>query len=118
MAAPAGSKISALRFVPTLGTVSLLADFVVEGALSALLTGLLLNTLLRWAWTDFFGALVIAGFATKEGIEAWKGDTCAAPVTTPHRRKGSRAQWLLLTRSNHETPARASDLKLHFRDSP
>lgn len=47
---------------------------------AALLVGLLLNTLLGWAWADSLAALVIAGFAIKEGIEAWKGDTCAVPI--------------------------------------
>ncbi|MBG6215023.1 divalent metal cation (Fe/Co/Zn/Cd) transporter [Cryobacterium sp. CAN_C3] len=49
---------------------------------AALLIGLLLNTLLGWAWADSLAALVIAGFAIKEGIEAWKGDTCAVPVAS------------------------------------
>ncbi|MCX7521963.1 cation transporter [Microbacterium sp. STN6] len=47
---------------------------------AALLVGLLLNVLLGWAWADSIAALVIAGFAIKEGLEAWKGDTCAVPV--------------------------------------
>ncbi|TFB67717.1 cobalt transporter [Cryobacterium sp. Hz9] len=49
---------------------------------AALLIGLLLNSLLGWAWADAIAALVIAGFAIREGIEAWKGDTCATPVST------------------------------------
>lgn len=47
---------------------------------AALLIGLLLNTLFGWAWADSIAALVIAGWATKEGIEAWRGDACAVPV--------------------------------------
>jgi divalent metal cation (Fe/Co/Zn/Cd) transporter len=46
----------------------------------ALLIGLLLNTLFGWAWADSIAALVIAGWAIKEGIEAWRGDACAVPV--------------------------------------
>lgn len=46
----------------------------------ALLLGLLLNTLLGWTWADSIAALVIAGWAIKEGIEAWRGDACAVPV--------------------------------------
>ncbi len=47
---------------------------------AALLIGLLLNTLFGWAWADSIAALVIAGWAIKEGIEAWRGDACAVPV--------------------------------------
>ncbi|PJJ65642.1 cation transporter [Compostimonas suwonensis] len=47
---------------------------------AAVLLGLALNTLLGWAWADPIAALVIAGFAVREGIEAWKGDTCATPI--------------------------------------
>ena len=47
----------------------------------ALLLGLLLNSLLGWAWADSIAALVIAGWAIKEGIEAWRGDACAVPVS-------------------------------------
>jgi divalent metal cation (Fe/Co/Zn/Cd) transporter len=47
---------------------------------AALLVGLLLNALLGWAWADAVAALVIAGFAVREGIEAWRGDACTVPV--------------------------------------
>lgn len=48
---------------------------------AALLAGLLLNSLLGWAWADSVAALVIAVYAVREGVEAWKGDACcAAPV--------------------------------------
>jgi divalent metal cation (Fe/Co/Zn/Cd) transporter len=47
---------------------------------AALLAGLLLNGLLGWAWADSLAALAIAGWAIKEGIEAWRGDACAVPV--------------------------------------
>ena len=47
---------------------------------AALLLGLLLNSLLGWAWADSVAALVIAGWAIKEGLEAWRGDACAVPV--------------------------------------
>lgn len=46
----------------------------------ALLLGLLLNTLFGWSWADSLAALAIAGWAIKEGIEAWRGDACAVPV--------------------------------------
>ncbi|KQW05082.1 cobalt transporter [Leifsonia sp. Root4] len=47
---------------------------------AAVLIGLLLNSTLGWSWADPIAALVIAGFAVREGIEAWRGDTCATPV--------------------------------------
>ncbi len=48
---------------------------------AALFIGLLLNGLFGWTWADSAAALVIAAFAVREGIEAWRGDACcAAPV--------------------------------------
>ncbi len=68
-----------------LGSPSAIADskqtLVCAYLSAALLVGLLLNTLLGWTWADSIAALVIAGFAIKEGIEAWRGDTCAVPVS-------------------------------------
>lgn len=46
----------------------------------ALLLGLVLNATLGWNWADSIAALVIAGWAIKEGIEAWRGDACVVPV--------------------------------------
>ncbi|MGQ4615733.1 cation transporter [Nocardia sp. R7R-8] len=43
---------------------------------AVLLAGLLLNTLLGWWWADPIAALVIAGIAVREGINARRGDTC------------------------------------------
>lgn len=40
---------------------------------AAVLSSLLLNTLFGWSWADPVAALVIGGFAIREGIEAWKG---------------------------------------------
>ncbi|MBM7786559.1 cation diffusion facilitator family transporter [Tenggerimyces flavus] len=49
---------------------------------AVLLVGLGLNSLFGWSWADPLAALVIAGVAVKEGIEAWRGDTCCdLPVT-------------------------------------
>ncbi|GGH50990.1 hypothetical protein GCM10010921_30140 [Microbacterium album] len=47
---------------------------------ASVLAGLLLNSLLGWWWADAVAALVIAGFAVREGLEAWRGDACATPV--------------------------------------
>ena len=46
---------------------------------AALLVGLVLNSTLGWAWADSVAALVIAGLAVREGIEAWRGDACCTP---------------------------------------
>lgn len=40
------------------------------------LAGLLLNAAFGWWWADPFAALAIVYVALREGIEAWKGDTC------------------------------------------
>jgi divalent metal cation (Fe/Co/Zn/Cd) transporter len=43
---------------------------------AALLAGLVLNAAFGWSWADPAAALVIAGFAVREGWEAWQGDPC------------------------------------------
>ncbi|MBX7456557.1 cation transporter [Mycolicibacterium sp. 3033] len=48
---------------------------------AVLLIGLVLNSLFEWAWADPIAGLVIAAIAVREGINAWKGDTCCpSPV--------------------------------------
>jgi len=68
-----------------LGSASAIADskqtLICSYLSAALLVGLLLNSLLGWAWADSVAALVIAGFAIREGLEAWKGESCAVPVS-------------------------------------
>lgn len=69
-----------------LGSASAVADsnqtLICSYLSAALLVGLVLNSWLGWAWADSVAALVIAGFAVREGIEAWRGDACcAAPVS-------------------------------------
>jgi len=68
-----------------LGSASAIADskqtLICSYLSAALLAGLLLNSLLGWAWADSVAALVIAGFAVKEGLEAWRGDACTVPVS-------------------------------------
>lgn len=47
---------------------------------AVLLVGLSVNSLFGWWWADPTAALVIAAVAVKEGSDAWRGDTCCAPV--------------------------------------
>jgi divalent metal cation (Fe/Co/Zn/Cd) transporter len=51
---------------------------------AVLLVGLALNSLLGWSWADPVAALVIAGVAVREGLEAWRGDSCCAPSAALH----------------------------------
>lgn len=69
-----------------LGSASAVADskqtLICTYLSAALLVGLVLNSVLGWAWADAVAALVIAAFAIREGVEAWRGDACCAtPVT-------------------------------------
>ncbi|PKZ37023.1 cobalt transporter [Kocuria rhizophila] len=67
-----------------LGSASAVADSkqtLICSYLSAvLLMGLVLNATLGWSWADPVAALVIAAFAVREGLEAWRGDACCTPV--------------------------------------
>jgi divalent metal cation (Fe/Co/Zn/Cd) transporter len=47
---------------------------------AAVLVGLVANSLFGWWWADAIAGLVIAAFAIREGIEAWRGDACATSV--------------------------------------
>ncbi|WP_411701002.1 cation transporter [Conyzicola sp.] len=81
-----------------LGSASAIADskqtLICSYLSAALLAGLVLNTLLGWAWADSVAALVIAVFAIREGLEAWRGDSCAEPISVltgerpPHEHDG------------------------------
>ena len=68
-----------------LGSASAVADsrqtLICAWLSAVLLIGLLLNSLLGWTWADPLAALVIAAFAVKEGVEAWRGDACCTPVS-------------------------------------
>ena len=67
-----------------LGSASAVADskqtLICSYLSAAVLAGLLLNSLLGWAWADSAAALVIAVFAIREGIEAFRGDVCTVPL--------------------------------------
>ncbi|GGD67382.1 hypothetical protein GCM10007269_08100 [Microbacterium murale] len=47
---------------------------------AAVLVGLVLNSLFGWWWADAIAGLIIAVFAVREGLEAWRGDACATSV--------------------------------------
>jgi hypothetical protein len=50
---------------------------------AVLLVGLGLNSLLGWSWADPLAALVIAGVAAREGMQAWRGDDNCCAVPSP-----------------------------------
>lgn len=53
---------------------------------AVLLAGLVLNSLFGWFWADPIAGLVIAAIAVREGLNAWKGDTCCpSPVIAAPR---------------------------------
>jgi len=68
-----------------LGSASAVADSkqtLLCSYLSAvLLVGLVLTSTLGWSWADPVAGLVIAAFAVREGIEAWRGETCCLPAS-------------------------------------
>ncbi|WP_446723861.1 cation transporter [Microbacterium sp. CPCC 204701] len=47
---------------------------------AAVLIGLVVNATFGWWWVDAIAGLVIAAFAVREGLEAWRGDACATSV--------------------------------------
>ena len=55
------------------GTQTLLCTYLS----AVLLAGLVLNATLGWGWADPVAGLVIAAVAVREGLEAWRGDSCA-----------------------------------------
>ncbi|ORM35534.1 cation transporter [Williamsia sp. 1135] len=63
-----------------LGSLSAVADskqtLLCTYLSAVLLVGLILNSTLGWSWADPSAALVIAAIAVREGINAWKGDSC------------------------------------------
>ena len=52
---------------------------------AVLLVGLALNSLFGWSWADPVAALVIAAVAVREGVDAWRGDSCCSPSASLHR---------------------------------
>jgi divalent metal cation (Fe/Co/Zn/Cd) transporter len=60
------------------GTQTLLCTYLS----AVLLIGLVLNATLGWSWADPVAGLVIAVVAIREGLEAWRGEGCCAPVAS------------------------------------
>lgn len=94
---PVGIAISALSVVimpflslaerragSELGSATAVADsrqtLICTYLSGAVLIGLVLNSLFGWWWVDAIAGLVIAVFALREGVEAWRGDACATSV--------------------------------------
>jgi divalent metal cation (Fe/Co/Zn/Cd) transporter len=76
-----------------LGSLSAVADskqtLLCTYLSAALLIGLVVNGLFGWSWADPLAAMVIAGLAVREGLNAWRGDACCTPAvprtpTGPH----------------------------------
>jgi divalent metal cation (Fe/Co/Zn/Cd) transporter len=70
-----------------LGSLSTVADskqtLLCTYLSAVLLVGLVLNSLFGWSWADPIAGLVIAGIAIREGVGAWRGDTCCpTPLRT------------------------------------
>ncbi|GAA2981270.1 divalent metal cation (Fe/Co/Zn/Cd) transporter [Microbacterium terrae] len=67
-----------------LGSVTAVADskqtLICTYLSAAVLGGLVLNSLFGWWWADSVAGFVIAAFAIREGIEAWRGDACATSI--------------------------------------
>ncbi|MGE2834880.1 cation transporter [Mycobacterium sp. SMC-4] len=67
-----------------LGSLSAVADskqtLLCTYLSAVLLVGLLLNSLFGWSWADPVAGLIIAAVAVREGIEAWRGDSCCQPT--------------------------------------
>jgi divalent metal cation (Fe/Co/Zn/Cd) transporter len=61
------------------GTQNLLCAYLAVGVLA----GLVANSALGWWWLDPLVALVIAALAVHEGIETWRGDSCACDGCAP-----------------------------------
>lgn len=68
-----------------LGSASAVADskqtLICSYLSAAVLLGLVFNLAFGWAWADPVAGLVIVVFAVREGLEAWRGDACAVPVS-------------------------------------
>lgn len=67
-----------------LGSASAVADskqtLICTYLSAAVLIGLILNSAFGWTWADPVAGLVIVIFAVREGLEAWRGDSCTTSI--------------------------------------
>jgi divalent metal cation (Fe/Co/Zn/Cd) transporter len=49
---------------------------------AVLLVGLVLNATMGWGWADPLAGLVIAGVAAREGLQAWRGESCGCGLAS------------------------------------
>ncbi|MEO6145099.1 MAG: cation transporter [Dermatophilaceae bacterium] len=57
---------------------------------AVLLVGLVLNATVGWGWADPLAGLVIAGVAAREGLQAWRGESCGCgPAGSPGSETGA-----------------------------
>jgi divalent metal cation (Fe/Co/Zn/Cd) transporter len=82
----------------------------------ALLLGLVLNSTLGWSWADPAAALIIAAVAFKEGLDAWKGESCCSPLP-PRIEPAPQPRVREGVRGLPPTPSNAAPLTLTTRAS-
>ena len=74
-----GLSVLKRRTAQQMGSETLLAESAMtflDGCLStSILAALVLNATLQWWWADAIAALVVAGFATSEGVRHWREST-------------------------------------------
>ncbi len=68
----------------SLGAATVVADsaqtWLCASLSAVLLVGLGANAVFGWWWADPMAGLIIAAVATREGVEAWRGNNCCGPV--------------------------------------
>lgn len=71
-----------------LGSLSAVADskqtLLCTYLSAVLLVGLVLNSAFGWSWADPLAGLAIAAIAVREGVNAWRGETCCAQPIGAH----------------------------------
>lgn len=67
-----------------LGSATVVADsrqtLICTYLSASVLLGLVAGGVFGWWWADAVAGLVIAAFAFREGVEAWRGDACATSL--------------------------------------
>ncbi|MCP3977207.1 MAG: cation transporter [bacterium] len=74
------------RVGTSMGAATVIADsaqtWLCTSLSAILLIGLAANAIAGWWWADPIAGILIAAVATREGINAWQGHNCCAPVPT------------------------------------